>query len=166
MHGVYPAPHLQKTLPLQPVMQVKARITHLKEIQPGTGVSYGHTFVAEKPMRIAVVGIGYADGVPRALSNQISVLVNGQKVQQLGNITMDQLMIDVTGIPNLQEGSVVTLLGKDGEYTITADDWANLTNTISWEILCSFKHRLPRITMNSSSSWFSQIESVDWRDRR
>lgn len=166
MHGLYPAPHLQNTLPLRPVMQVKARITHLKDIQPGTGVSYGHTFVAEQPMRIAVVGIGYADGVPRALSNQISVLVKGQRVAQLGNITMDQLMIDVTGIPDLPEGSVVTLLGKDGEHTITADHWAHLTHTISWEILCSFKHRLPRITVNSSASWFTQVESVDWRDRR
>jgi alanine racemase len=116
-------------------------------------------------MRIAVVGIGYADGVPRALSNQMSVLVNGQRVAQLGNITMDQLMIDVTAVPNLQEGSVVTLLGRDGKHTITAEHWANLTNTISWEIVCSFKHRLPRITVNSSSAWFNQVEPVDWRDR-
>jgi alanine racemase len=166
LHGLYPAPHLASTLPLRPVMQVKARITHLKDIQPGTGVSYGHTFVAPHPMRIAVVGIGYADGVPRALSNQMSVLVNGQRVTQIGNITMDQLMIDVTHVPDLQEGSVVTLLGKDGEHTITADHWADLTGTISWEILCSFKHRLPRITMNASPAPFSRVESAERRDRR
>jgi len=165
LYGLYPAPHLRSTLPLRPVMQVKARITHLKEIQPGTGVSYGHTFVAQQPMRIAVVGIGYADGVPRSLSNQMSVLVNGNKVSQIGNITMDQLMIDVTDVPNLQEGSVVTLLGQDGDHTLTADHWATLAGTISWEILCSFKHRLPRITTHSSTAPLSQAESIDWRDR-
>ncbi len=134
LYGLYPAPHLQPTLLLKPVMQVKARITHLKTIQPGTGVSYGHSFVATQPMQIAVVGIGYADGVPRALSNQMSVLVQGQRVAQIGAITMDQMMIDVTQVPNLQEGSVVTLLGQEGSETLTADQWATLTGTISWEI--------------------------------
>jgi len=163
LHGLYPAPHLKSTLPLCPVMQVKARITHLKEIAPGTGVSYGHTFVASEPMRIAVVGIGYADGVPRALSNQMTVIVNGQRVRQIGNITMDQLMIDVTAVPDLQEGAVVTLLGTAGHHTITADEWAALTGTISWEILCSFKHRLPRITINQPSSQNSQTQTIHRR---
>lgn len=165
LYGFYPAEHLRSTLALRPVMQVKTRITHLKEIQPGTGVSYGHTFVAEQPMRIAVVGIGYADGVPRALSNQIEVIANGQLAPQIGNITMDQLMIDVTHVPNLQEGSVVTLLGQDGEHCIGADRWAALTNTIAWEILCGFKHRLPRITHSSANSPLAQPDSREWRDR-
>lgn len=165
LYGLYPAEHLRSRLDLRPVLQVKARITHLKEIQPGTGVSYGHTFVADRPMRIAVVGIGYADGVPRALSNRIAVLVNGQAAPQIGNITMDQLMIDVTQVPHLQEGSVVTLLGQDGDQRVTADQWAALTHTISWEILCGFKHRLPRITTNPSTSPLSRSESREWRDR-
>ncbi|MDB9528602.1 alanine racemase [Oscillatoria sp. CS-180] len=160
LYGLYPAPHLESTVSLKPVMQVKARITHLKDIQPGTGVSYGHTFVAERPMRIAVVGIGYADGVPRALSNCISVLVNGQRVSQIGNITMDQMMIDVTDVPNLREGNEVTLLGREGENSLTANHWATLTKTISWEILCSFKHRLPRITIDSSTAPPFQTERV------
>jgi alanine racemase len=130
-------------------MQVKARITHTKELAPGTGVSYGHTFVAEHPMRIAVVGIGYADGVPRALSNRMSVLIDGQQV------------LDVTDIPQLQEGSVVTLLGTSGTETITADDWAQLTGTIPWEILCSFKHRLPRITLNPQEESAGQMVVSD-----
>ena len=165
LYGLYPAEHLRSRLDLRPVMQVKARITHLKEIQPGTGVSYGHTFVADRPMRLAVVGIGYADGVPRALSNRINVLVNGRSAPQIGNITMDQLMIDVTQIPHLQEGSVVTLLGQDGGQRITADHWAELTHTISWEILCGFKHRLPRITTDHSGSPLARSESREWRDR-
>ncbi|HIK45500.1 MAG TPA: alanine racemase, partial [Leptolyngbyaceae cyanobacterium M65_K2018_010] len=150
LYGLYPAPHLQSTVDLRPVMQVKARITHLKTIPTGTGVSYGHQFVTDRPIRLGVVGIGYADGVPRALSNRVKVLVKGQPVQQIGAITMDQLMIDVTDIPNLQEGDVVTLLGQDGGHRLTPDDWAELTNTISWEILCGFKHRLPRVAIEPS----------------
>jgi alanine racemase len=106
-------------------MQVKARVTHIKDIEAGTGVSYGHRFVADRPLRIAVIGIGYADGVPRALSNQMQVLIDGQRVRQIGNITMDQMMLDVSPLPNLQEGDVVTLLGQSGADCITADDWAN-----------------------------------------
>ncbi|ASC70019.1 Alanine racemase [Halomicronema hongdechloris C2206] len=147
LYGLYPAPHLRSTISLHPVMQVKARITHIKEIAAGTGVSYGHQFVAPQPMRIAVVGIGYADGVPRALSNHMAVLVQGQQVRQVGAITMDQLMLDVTHLPGLQEGDIVTLLGHQGRHCITADDWANLSGTISWEILCGFKHRLPRVAL-------------------
>ncbi len=150
LHGLYPAPHLASELDLRPVMQVKARITHLKDVEAGTGVSYGHTFVASRSMRLAVVGIGYADGVPRALSNRMSVLIDGHRVPQVGAITMDQMMLDVTNVPRLQEGSIVTLLGTSGQESITADDWAKLAGTISWEILCGFKHRLPRITLNGS----------------
>lgn len=149
LYGLYPAPHLQTTIDLSPVMQVRARITHLKDLPAGTGVSYGHHYITTGPTRVAVVGIGYADGVPRALSNQMSVLIRGQRVQQIGAITMDQLMVDVTDLPDLQEGEIVTLLGQDGDEVITADDWATLTNTISWEILCGFKHRLPRVAMES-----------------
>ncbi|MGF1517568.1 MAG: alanine racemase [Nodosilinea sp.] len=147
IYGLYPAAHLQHQVDLQPVMQVKARITHLKEVPAGTGVSYGHRYRCDRTTRLAVVGIGYADGVPRILSNRLQVMVKGHLAQQIGTITMDQLMLDVTHIPDLQEGDIVTLLGRDGRYTIGPDDWATMANTISWEILCGFKHRLPRITV-------------------
>lgn len=110
---------------------------------------------------MAVVGIGYAGGVPRILSNRVKVMVRGQLAQQIGTITMDQLMVDVSHIPNLQEGDVVTLLGQDGPHRITPDDWATLTNTISWEILCGFKHRLPRIAVEQPiSSTQSAIRGI------
>ncbi|MBK1987872.1 alanine racemase [Sphaerospermopsis aphanizomenoides BCCUSP55] len=147
IYGLYPAPHLQNKIKLQSVLQLKARVTHVKTIAKGTGVSYGHHFIAPREMRIAVVGIGYADGVPRSLSNQMQVLLRGQRVQQIGAITMDQLMIDVSSIPEVQEGEIVTLLGEQGKEQISADDWANQLNTISWEILCGFKHRLPRVAI-------------------
>ncbi|MBE9014437.1 alanine racemase, partial [Pseudanabaenaceae cyanobacterium LEGE 13415] len=113
----------------------------------GTGVSYGYRFIADRETQIAVIGIGYADGVPRNLSNKMMALVRGQHAKQIGSITMDQLMLDVSHIPALQEGEVVTLLGQDGNEKILADDWANLLGTISWEILCGFKHRLPRVAV-------------------
>jgi len=150
LYGLYPAEHLRSVLDLQPVLQVKARVTQVKTIQAGTGVSYGHRFVADREMWIAVVAIGYADGIPRNLSNQMTALIQGQRVPQIGAITMDQLMLDVSQVPSLQEGEVVTLLGQDGDEVISADDWANALGTISWEVLCSFKHRLPRIAINQS----------------
>lgn len=148
LYGLYPAAHLKSVVALKPVLQVKARITQLKTIQAGTGVSYGHRFIADREMAIAVVGIGYADGIPRNLSNQMGAIVQGQLVPQIGAVTMDQLMLDVSQVPNLQEGDVVTILGHDGNESISADDWAETLGTISWEILCSFKHRLPRIAVS------------------
>ncbi|MBE9232460.1 alanine racemase [Cuspidothrix issatschenkoi LEGE 03284] len=147
MYGLSPATHLTNQIQLQPVLQLKARVTQVKTIATGTGVSYGHHFIAPREMRLAVVGIGYADGVPRSLSNQMQVLIRGQRVPQIGAITMDQIMLDVSSIPDLQEGEIVTLLGEQGKEQISADDWANYLNTISWEILCGFKHRLPRVAV-------------------
>ncbi|MFB2971778.1 alanine racemase [Aerosakkonema sp. BLCC-F183] len=147
-YGLYPAEHLQRVVELKPVMQVKARVTQVKTITVGTGVSYGYQFVADRDMRLAVVGIGYADGVPRNLSNKMKVAIRGQLVRQVGAITMDQLMLDVSDLPDLQVGEVVTVLGKDGDIEILADNWAATLGTISWEILCSFKHRLPRVAVS------------------
>ncbi|MGB3204587.1 MAG: alanine racemase [Crinalium sp.] len=147
LYGLYPAEHLKQVINLKPVLSVKARVTQVKTISPGTGVSYGYKFVASKETQIAVVGIGYADGVPRSLSNKMKVLIRGQIVPQIGAITMDQLMLDVSSIPDLQVGEVVTLLGEQGNIKIQADDWASALGTISWEILCGFKHRLPRVAV-------------------
>ncbi|NRB08421.1 MAG: alanine racemase [Richelia sp.] len=147
IYGLYPASHLRDVINFKPVLELKTRVTQVKTITAGTGVSYSHTFIAPKNMRIAVVGIGYADGVPRNLSNKIQVLVRGQKIPQIGNITMDQMMLDVSNIPDIQTGEVVTLLGKDGQAEIYVNEWADKLNTISWEILCGFKHRLPRVAV-------------------
>lgn len=146
LYGLYPAPHLRK-IPLQPVLEVKARITQIKTLSPNTGVSYGHTYKCDRTTKIAVVGIGYADGVPRLLSNKMKVIIKGKYAEQVGNITMDQIMINITNFDDLQVGDIVTLLGKDGDLEITAEQWANQIGTISWEILCGFKHRLPRINI-------------------
>lgn len=149
IYGLYPAAHLRNVIDLKPALQVKARVTQVKTIPPQTGVSYGHRFITDREIRLAVVGIGYADGVPRNLSNKMTVLIRGQRVPQIGAITMDQLMLDVSGIADLQPGEVVTLLGHEIDEQISADDWAAHLGTISWEILCGFKHRLPRVAVQS-----------------
>jgi alanine racemase len=146
LYGLCPAPHLQSSIDLQPVLSVRARISQVKEIAAGTGVSYGYRFIADRDLRLAVVDIGYADGVPRRLSDRMQVGIRGQLVTQIGAITMDRIMLDVSQIPDLQVGEIVTILGRDGDVQIGADDWAQELGTISWEILCGFKHRLPRIS--------------------
>ncbi len=155
LYGHAPASHLNAVVPLQPAMQLRARVTLLREVPAGVGVSYGHRFITRRPSRLAVVGIGYADGVPRLLSGQMEVLFRGQRLPQVGAITMDQLMLDVTDCPELEVGSVVTLLGRDlnGELEISPNAWSERCGTIPWEILCGFKHRLPRLRASEASAF-------------
>lgn len=145
LYGLCPTPHLESAIDLQPVLSVRARITQVKQICAGTGVSYGYRFIADRDMQIAIVEIGYADGIPRRLSDRMQAIVRGQLVPQIGAITMDRIILDVSQIPDLQVGEIVTILGADGNVRISADDWATALGTISWEILCGFKHRLPRV---------------------
>ncbi|MEX0588838.1 MAG: alanine racemase [Cyanobium sp.] len=158
LYGHSPAPHLTGSTPLAAAMTLHARVSLIREVGAGVGVSYGHRFRTSRPSRLAVLGIGYADGVPRQLSNQLEVLYGGQRIPQVGAITMDQLMLDATDCPGLEVGSVVTLLGEDGDQEISPSDWSDRCQTIPWEILCGFKHRLPRLTP-AQAAWESPS---DW----
>ncbi len=134
-----------KKLPsLTPVMSLKGRITNVHEAEKGCGVSYCHTFVSDKNIKIATIPIGYADGVSRLLSNKIFGILNGKKIAQIGNITMDQMMFDITGI-DAQEGDIITLLGQDGKEAISIDEWAKILGTINYELICRLKVRLSRV---------------------
>ena len=126
-YGIYPSEEVKKErLDLIPALSWKSHVIHVKEVGPGIGVSYGATYVTEKPMtRIATVSAGYADGYPRALSNQGCVLIHGKKAPIIGRICMDQMMVDVTDIPDVQVEDVVTLVGTDGDETITIEEIAN-----------------------------------------
>jgi alanine racemase len=152
LYGIYPGPQFEGVIDLKPAMQVRARIVQIKDVPPGVGVSYGHRYVTSKPIRIATVSIGYADGVPRNLSNRMQVLVKGQQVPQLGVITMDQIVIEITDVSDVNLGEVVTLLGQDSDRHILAEEWSQLLDTIPYEIVCGFQQRLPRIETNSSAS--------------
>ena len=129
---------------LKQAISLKGRITNIHEAEPEEGVSYSHTFITRGKTKIATIPMGYADGVPRCLSNKIFGLINGQKVPQIGNITMDQMMFDITGL-NVSEGDVITLLGADGGEFIPVDEWANLLHTINYELTCRLKVRLSRV---------------------
>jgi alanine racemase len=152
LYGQRPANHLGVGVDLRPALQLHARVRLVREVAAGVGVSYGHRFRTSRASRLAVVGIGYADGVPRQLSNQLEVLFQGQRVPQVGAITMDQLVLDVTDCAALDVGSVVTLLGRDGQEEIGPCDWSERCGTIPWEILCGFKHRLPRLSEEAPST--------------
>ena len=125
---------------LKPVMSLKARIVNIHEAHDGEGISYGHTFTAHGNRKIATVPLGYADGVPRGLSNKISGSLNGKDVPQVGNITMDQMMFDITGV-DANLGDIITLL--DEKHSI--DEWAKILGTINYELTCRLKVRLPRV---------------------
>lgn len=144
-YGIYPAPHLRSSVSLQPALDVKTRIVFVKTVPAGTGISYGHTFRTGRLTRLATVAIGYADGVPRGLSNKLDVLVRGRRVRQVGTITMDQCLIDVTDVPEAIEGDIATLLGQDGTESIWAGEWAERLETIPYEIVSRLSGRLPRV---------------------
>jgi len=146
-YGIYPSEEVKKErLDLIPALSWKSHVIHVKEVGPGIGVSYGATYVTEKPMtRIATVSAGYADGYPRALSNQGCVLIHGEKAPIIGRICMDQMMVDVTDIPDVQVEDVVTLVGTDGDETITIEEIANPAARFDYEMLCDISSRVTRV---------------------
>ena len=146
LYGYYPEKYLEKLLPgIKPVLEIKSSIFQTREIEEGVTVGYGRTYKTNEKKRIGVVPIGYADGYSRLLSNKFYLLVCGKKADIIGRICMDQLMIDLTGIDEADEGTVVTIIGKDGDNVITAEDIANELGTISYEILCDIGKRIPRV---------------------
>ena len=126
------------------IMALKAVISHVKTVKAGDTISYGRTFTADKDMRIATVTIGYADGYSRLLSSKGEILVHGKRCRIVGRICMDQLMIDVSDA-EAEAGDIVTLIGRDGNDEITADELASLYGTIGYEVVCGISKRVPRI---------------------
>jgi len=141
MYGYSPLDKIDKNLSLKPALFLKAKVAFIRTIDPGVGVSYGGKFVSHRKTNLAVLSIGYADGVPRNLSGKINVIHNDKLYPQVGSITMDQMMVDITGSNEIKVGSTMVLLGSEGDKTISPIDWAKESNTIPWEILCSFKNR-------------------------
>lgn len=125
---------------LKQIIALKGRITRTHRIDTHEGISYGHTYVAKEEIDVATVPIGYADGVPRGLSNKIYGELNGEKIKQIGNITMDQMMFDISSV-YAKEGDVITLLGDN----LSIDEWAKIADTINYELTCKLKVRLPRV---------------------
>lgn len=145
LYGSYPSKGLSKILHVKPVMKFSSRIALIKEFPPGSSLSYGRTFITERKSMIAYIPVGYADGYPRSLSNKGSVLINDKRCNVVGRICMDWLLVDVTDKDNIAVGEEVILLGSGIRDSITADEIAEHTGTIPYEILCKISKRVPRI---------------------
>ncbi|MDP4133843.1 MAG: alanine racemase [Bacillota bacterium] len=144
-YGLLPSDEVKKeSLDIIPALTWKSRVAFVKEIEQGVGVSYGLTFVAPKKMKLATVSIGYGDGYSRLLSNKGRVLINGKSAKIVGRVCMDQIMVDVTGM-DVKVDDVVTLIGRDRNEYISADEIADIIGTINYEVVCDIGKRVPRI---------------------
>ncbi len=146
MYGMYPSDEVDQTaVDLRPALTLTSHVTFVKDVEPGTAISYGGTFVADRPMRVATVPVGYGDGYPRSLSNKGSVLIRGKRAKILGRVCMDQFMVDVTDIPETRFMDRVVLAGRDGNERITVEELAELSGRFHYEFVCCLGKRIPRV---------------------
>ena len=146
--SMYGYPPVQTDIELRPVMDWRTAVTYVKEVQPGDKVSYGCTFTADKPMTLATVACGYGDGYHRCGSGKTQVIIHGQRCPVVGRICMDQMMVDVTGIEDVEPGDEAILIGASGDASITADDLGAWSGTISYEVLLAATERVHRRWIN------------------
>ena len=145
-YGLYPSEEVDKTnVKLKPALALKSHVAFVKEIESGTPVSYGGTFVAKEKMKIATIPVGYADGYPRSLSNKGYVLIRGKKAPILGRVCMDQFMVDVTQIEGVRFGDKVTMIGKDGNEILPVEVLSELSGRFNYEFVCDLGKRIPRV---------------------
>lgn len=144
-YGMYPSNEVSpELLALKPALQWFTQITHVKTLPAGREISYGGTYVTERETVVATIPVGYADGYRRSLSGKFHVLINGRKAPILGRVCMDQLMVDVTGIPDAKVGSRVTLVGRDGGAEITMEEISAAAGSFNYEFACGISRRVPR----------------------
>ena len=145
-YGMYPSDEVDPALlELKPALRWESRITHVKLLPAGREISYGGTFVTTQPTMVATIPVGYADGYRRSLSGKFYVLIRGQRAPILGRICMDQMMVDVTDIPDVQLNDRVVLVGTDGSETITMEDISAAADSFNYEFVCGISRRVPRI---------------------
>ncbi|MGN0523806.1 MAG: alanine racemase [Eubacterium sp.] len=144
-YGLYPSPDVDKSiLELEPVMEWTARVAYVKTLDAGREISYGGTYKTTEKRVIATIPVGYADGYPRCLSNRGKVLVNGELAPIVGRVCMDQFMVDVTGIPNVKDGTEVVLVGKQGDKCLSMEEVADMAYSFNYELPCRIARRVPR----------------------
>ena len=150
MYGMYPSDEVdQKAVDLRPALSLVSHVSFVKEVEAGTPISYGGTFVSDRPMRVATIPVGYGDGYPRSLSNKGYVLIHGKRARILGRVCMDQFMADVTDIPETAFMDRAVLVGRDGDEEITVDELADLSGRFNYEFVCCLGKRIPRIYKKS-----------------
>ena len=150
MYGMYPSDEVdQSAVDLRPALSLVSHVSFVKDVEAGTPISYGSTFVSDRPMRVATIPVGYGDGYPRSLSNKGDVLIHGKRARILGRVCMDQFMADVTDIPETAFMDRVVLVGRDGDEEITVDELAALSGRFNYEFVCCLGKRIPRIYKKS-----------------
>lgn len=146
LYGMYPSDEVnQQAIDLKPALELISHISFVKEVEAGTSISYGGTFVAPKKMRVATIPVGYGDGYPRSLSNKADVLIRGKRARILGRVCMDQFMVDVTDIPKASFMDQVILVGADGEEHISVEELSELSGRFPYEFVCCLSKRIPRV---------------------
>ncbi|MDD6212939.1 MAG: alanine racemase [Clostridiales bacterium] len=149
MYGMYPSDEVDhETISLTPALAWRSEIIMLKDVDMGSGISYNHTRILSRDMRIATVPVGYADGYPRQLSNRGFVLIHGKAARIMGRVCMDQMMVDVTEIPEAKEGDTVTLVGEDEGVRIRVEDLSDICGRFNYEFVCDISKRVPRVYEN------------------
>ena len=145
LYGLWPSDEVKKEdISLMPALSLYSTIVYLKEVEKGTTISYGGTFVADNKMKIATIPVGYGDGYPRSLSSKGYVLIRGKKAPILGRVCMDQFMVDVSHIENVAMGDKVTLIGRDGSEHISVEKLGELADKFNYEFVCGLSKRIPR----------------------
>lgn len=158
-YGLYPSEEVNKdSVNLKPALALKSHVAFVKEIEEGTPVSYGGTFIADKKMKIATIPVGYGDGYPRSLSDRGYVLIRGKKAHIIGRICMDQFMVDVTEIDGVSFGDKVTLIGRDGNESISVELLSDLSGRFNYEFICDLGKRIPRVYVKNGKI----AEQVDY----
>lgn len=145
VYGLHPEHRKTPDIDLQPALSVKSKVIFLKDITKGRGISYGRTFIAKRKMRVATIPIGYNDGYFRQLSNKADVLIQGKRCPVIGTVTMDQIIVDVSHLSDIDIGETVTVLGRQQDEEISADELASHLKTINYEVVCNLGNRLPRV---------------------
>ena len=144
-YGMYPSDEVKKeSVDLKPALRLVSHVSFVKDVEPGTAISYGGTFVSKEKMRVATIPVGYGDGYPRSLSNKGYVLIHGKRAPILGRVCMDQFMVDVTRIPETKFMDQVVLIGSDGDDRILVEDLASLSGRFNYEFVCCLVKRIPR----------------------
>ncbi|MBQ6807371.1 MAG: alanine racemase [Lachnospiraceae bacterium] len=151
LYGLWPSDEVrQDIISIQPALELKSHIVYVKELEAGVPISYGGTYVTEKKMRVATIPVGYGDGYPRSLSNKGYVLIRGKKAPILGRVCMDQFMVSLDNIPEAKEGDVVTLIGRDGEQSISMELLGDLSGRFNYELACDLGKRIPRVYIKNN----------------
>ena len=161
-YGMYPSEEVDhERLNLKPALRWESRITHLKTLEAGREIGYGGTYTTTAPTRVATVPVGYADGYRRSLSGRFYVLIRGKKAPILGRICMDQMMVDVTDIPDAAQGDIVVLVGSSGELNISVEEIAAQQDSFNYEFVCGISRRVPRVYLMNGQVIHSVLYLLD-----